>query len=758
MTQFDQGMFGHPRKKPMGCITNLPDMGDLDGCRIGGCDSSLAENLDERLNQTASWSLWAPGFPRAIRTSIMILLGWYGMVNPKLSKSLGLEQWKQHIIQGHQPYRRDCRTCVINMAGAKPHRRRENPGCSAWTMSVDLIHLPIAKDLATKRVVKYGLIATALVPVFDEPPKMIDDDDGKDERRVDDDEIETVDPVWGEGLNEDEYILQDEAREEPELGDPKSGEVRDLGDSGYEPEIFDEEEAIQLGLKGFQRDEKKTEHPWEEEVKELSKPLKVRHITLMEPVESRHVGHVVHAMDTVLNRMRFMGVSVKRLHSDRAKELLSRRFKSFLKKGWFRPIRRETTPKVMAIARAKWINLSVGHDFYCIWRNKKIQVGPKPWDTQRKKGLGTKWTVWDVLPKKWSPTIPMFWSKGKGGMIKVTLPPFVEAKLLCPSPDMTSGWLVQTKTENQVMHAREVVLPDPLSEQARIQLEEEEKPGKPTHRLWGKQSPPGSSHMKLPPLPRLDRGGEYLDNSMDFEKDLEKEFEKLEEECGLLVVERSEVLGGNGEGENEPQRNDETGDEKRVKRVEVSGTEPSSGGELISGADLEPSGVRPFTPVLEPSGIRPLTPVLEPSGIRPLTPVLEPSQIRPVTPVLEPSGIRPLTPVLEPSGGDVDTEIVRSDSWENLESYLGWMHQNTIRFLQDLVDLVPTNKREGEMCAFLRFWIEKTWSGRGVDGRSKVIHVGLVEKISRPDPQTIPNAEGWCCRNWRRKSHCWWHP
>lgn len=99
--------------------------------------------------------------------------------------------------------------------------------------------------------------------------------------------------------------------------------------------------------------------------------------------------------------------------------------------------------------------------------------------------------------------------------------------------------------------------------------------------------------MKLPPLPRLGRGGEYLDKSVDFEKDLEKEFEKLEEECGLLVVERSEVLGGNGEGENKPQRNDETGDEKRLKRVEVSGTEPSSGGEPISGGEPS-SGARRF--------------------------------------------------------------------------------------------------------------------------------------------------------------------
>ena len=547
-----------------------------------GCDSSLAENLDERLNQTASWSLWAPGFQRAIRTSIKILLGWYGLVNPKLSKSLGGNNTSFRV-------RRDCRTCVINMAGAKPHRRRENPGCSAWTMSVDLIHLPIAKDLATKRVVKYGLIATALVPVFDEPPKMIDDDDdGKDEHRVDDDEIEAVDPVWGEGLNEDEYILQDEVREGPELDDPKSGEIRDLGDSDYEPEIFDEDEAIQLGLKGFQRDEKTTEYPWEEEVKELSKPLKVRHITLMEPVESRHVSHVVHAMDTVLNRMRFMGVSVKRLHSDRAKELLARRFKSWIsQKGLVQTYTAGDDPQsnghceseVNQLERRTRLLLHMAQQENTSWPQAMRYAAEERLRNQMNSfGCPTQKMVpynSDVLVKR------KRWHD-QGNLLR---PPFVEAKLLCPSPDMTSGWLVQTKTENQVMHTREVVLPDPLSEQARIQLEEEEKPGKPTHRLWGKQSPPGSNHMKFPPLPRLDRGGEYLDD-MDFEKDLEKEFEKLEEECGLLVVERSEVLGGNGEGENEPQRNDETGDEKRVKRVEVSGTEPSSGENLFPGENL----------------------------------------------------------------------------------------------------------------------------------------------------------------------------
>ena len=265
MTQFDQGMFGHARKKPTGCMTNLPDMGELDGCRIGGCDSSLAENLDERLNKPNGLlvivgSRFSKGYPNIHNDFVGLV--WPG--EPEVvKKPRGWNSGNNTSFRVINHTGETVGTCVINMAGAKPHRRRENPGCSAWTMSVDLIHLPIAKDLATKRVVKYGLISYSFWSLFfDEPPKMIDDDDGKDERRVDDDEIEAVDPVWGEGLNEDEYILQDEVREGPELDDPKSGGIRDLGDSDYEPEIFDEDEAIQLGLKGFQRDEKKTEHPW----------------------------------------------------------------------------------------------------------------------------------------------------------------------------------------------------------------------------------------------------------------------------------------------------------------------------------------------------------------------------------------------------------------------------------------------------------------------------------------------------------------
>ena len=58
---FDQGAFGHERKKPTACMTNLPDMTELDGCRSGEKGRWLASSLEERLQQTASWSIWAPG-------------------------------------------------------------------------------------------------------------------------------------------------------------------------------------------------------------------------------------------------------------------------------------------------------------------------------------------------------------------------------------------------------------------------------------------------------------------------------------------------------------------------------------------------------------------------------------------------------------------------------------------------------------------------------------------------------------------------
>ena len=56
---------------------------------------------------------------------------------------------------------------------------------------------------------------------------------------------------------------------------------------------------------------------------------------------------------------------------------------------------------------------------------------------------------------------------------------FVEAKQLCPSLDMTNGWLVLATKERQILHARGAILLDPVGDQAQLQLEEEDAGSKP---------------------------------------------------------------------------------------------------------------------------------------------------------------------------------------------------------------------------------------------------------------------------------------
>ena len=106
-----------------------------------------------------------------------------------------------------------------------------------------------------------------------------------------------------------------------------------------------------------------------------------------------------------------------------------------------------------------------------------------------------------------TPMLP-FWSKV---LVKrkrwhdpgVLANPYVEATLLAPSPQMSNGWAVKTG-DGRVMHVREAVLPSPLSEQAEMELREEENPGlsleevEPKRRITRKQKPPREPRVEFP--------------------------------------------------------------------------------------------------------------------------------------------------------------------------------------------------------------------------------------------------------------------
>ena len=142
--------------------------------------------------------------------------------------------------------------------------------------------------------------------------------------------VETVEVCWGEGLGENEFVLQGELDEA--CANP-SRPPQDV-DDGYEPPIFGDESEHVIGdpkestndgeiLKGVQHshDETGGEPPdpasdepldldaqLQKEIEELSTPLKVLHVTLMEPIMSRGVQHVMPAMDRIMTRMKYMGI------------------------------------------------------------------------------------------------------------------------------------------------------------------------------------------------------------------------------------------------------------------------------------------------------------------------------------------------------------------------------------------------------------------------------------------------------------------
>ena len=268
-----------------------------------------------------------------------------------------------------------------------------------------------------------------------------------------------------------------------------------------------------------------------EGVKVMSEPIKVKHVTMMEPVETRNVHHVITAMDKILTRMQYLGVCVTRIHSDRAKELLASRFKSWVAhRNMLHSFTAGDDPQsnghceseVNQLKRRTRLLLHVAGQDSTHWpqamrfateerlRSQFESLGcPMPKMVQYQSRVLVK-------RKRWH---------DKGNLLAK---PFVESRLLCPSPDMTFGWLVQTEVDQHVVHAREVIVPDPLSEQAQIELHEETNPNKPPYRLWGKQPFPGRPRPKLPE-PRFDRGGEP---SLDLNQ-VHEELDELFADAGI---------------------------------------------------------------------------------------------------------------------------------------------------------------------------------------------------------------------------------
>ena len=528
LISFDQGCFGHPQKKPTSCLGNLEGMKFLDGKRVEEkMGSPLKEDLSERFKQTTSWSAWASGLKEIIKSSLLFLATEKGFGDAQLRKALDREGWRRHILQGHRPFRRDCRACILDMANGPPHRRRTHGGSSAWSMGIDVVQFTKTKDKVSGSDARYAVIATALVPVF-EPEHEDPLPEGTS------DVVENED--WGEGLDEKDFPLDLEEHESGEKETETKPEDQLLEDVPNDPKM-DPSKCPKNGqrasvsgdflgsdgkpLKNGSCKDRLNLNPPREDPKDegdASKgepqidpavggclnPLKFKHVTMVEPIANRQATEVLSALSIILVKMRSMGICIRRLHGDRAKELLSHKIQTWCARndllftlgGGDDPANNGHVESEIGQLkrRLRLVLRQAGHSVDQ-WPQALRYVAEERLRSQLKFfGLDRP----QMIPYDASVVV----KRKRWHDAGVLAPPYVNAKVLAPDPHMMDGWVVESE-EGRVLHVREAVLPNPLGEQVALELREEKTEPhnmvEPTRRrLTGKQTPTEVPKLDFP--------------------------------------------------------------------------------------------------------------------------------------------------------------------------------------------------------------------------------------------------------------------
>eukprot|EP00435_Cladocopium_sp_Y103_P033610 s2015_g8.t1 len=314
---FDQGPTGHETRKPTTLGTNIYELQSLNGLRGYGTSSTATAShqemtLEERINKSKSWAAWSSGLKAAIATGIQREL------NPWLRK-MTLDQWKQHILQDHQPYYRGCRTCLEACGQSRHHRKVVTP--DSFTLAIDLAG-PFKRGEDQLGFGRYMLVGSYTLPISKEGKVLHLGDHETPVQRChnrggEGDGTASIGgaPAWL-------------------CHHPRAPDYVEGGIFNDEPSDPPEEEKVQEGQDPLEleedptpespKDEKKDDaEEWRKRI-EAEENFKVSQLTLVEVVPDRRASSVLSALSRMHARLRYLGLPILRLHSDRAGELRSK--------------------------------------------------------------------------------------------------------------------------------------------------------------------------------------------------------------------------------------------------------------------------------------------------------------------------------------------------------------------------------------------------------------------------------------------------
>ncbi|CAE7283572.1 RE1 [Symbiodinium sp. CCMP2592] len=279
--EFDQGPLGHVRRLPTRVLSSIRCPPELQGVRGPSTVSVEERDHDGAGFRSASWAAWAPQLKVVIKDVIEASLA-----GAALDTLLKMDAaFLEHLRRDHTPYRRDCRACLAGAFRGHQHRRIVTP--EAWCLSLDLIG-PTRQGLDENlKKVKYGLIGSLVVP--DVLGKLLQPADPEGE------------PDDGAGVG----FMDDE--------DPVLAGGSEADDEGEAPEG---------------RDAAKNLAKWQAMAEKKNvEGASVVEVPFFVPLASKSAPEVLSATKEILLQVRRLGLVVRRIHTDRGREFVNRAFR-----------------------------------------------------------------------------------------------------------------------------------------------------------------------------------------------------------------------------------------------------------------------------------------------------------------------------------------------------------------------------------------------------------------------------------------------
>ena len=161
--RLDLGALGHERRKPTTLGTNIPLLCCLDGLKDHRSRQqvvSVEASIEERTSQSRAWAAWPLKFKEEIIVKAVVfeLDGKGGDLRAEDKTNLAkmtADQWKQHVLNDHVPFSKECTTCL--KGGGKSRQHRKVPRPDAMTLSMDVCVVPSAlgRTIAKSRAISW---------------------------------------------------------------------------------------------------------------------------------------------------------------------------------------------------------------------------------------------------------------------------------------------------------------------------------------------------------------------------------------------------------------------------------------------------------------------------------------------------------------------------------------------------------------------------------------------------------------------------